>query len=43
MYWAPERDLWNDDGTPGPAVFTLDNLTTLTQRPDSHAPTAVNP
>ena len=43
MYWAPERDLWNDDGTPGPAVFTLDNLTTLTMRPDSHAPTAVNP
>ena len=43
MYWAPERDLWNDDGTPGPTVFTLDNLTTLTKRPDSHAPTAVNP
>jgi len=43
MYWAPERDLWNDDGTPGPAVFTLDNLTILTKRPDSHAPTAVNP
>jgi arabinogalactan endo-1,4-beta-galactosidase len=43
MYWAPERDLWNDDGSPGPAVFTLDNLTTLTHRPGSHAPTAVNP
>ena len=43
MYWAPERDLWNDDGTPGPAVFTQDNLTTLTHRPDSHAPAAVNP
>jgi len=43
MYWAPERDLWNEDGSPGPAVFTLDNLTTLTKRPDSHAPTAVNP
>jgi arabinogalactan endo-1,4-beta-galactosidase len=43
MYWAPERDLWNDDGTPGPAVFTLDRLTTLTKRPESHAPTAVNP
>ena len=43
MYWAPERDLWNDDGSPGPAVFTLDNLTTLTKRPDSHAPAAVNP
>jgi arabinogalactan endo-1,4-beta-galactosidase len=43
MYWAPERDLWNDDGNPGPAVFTLDNLTTLAKRPDSHATTAVNP
>ena len=43
MYWAPERDLWNDDGSPGPAVFTLDNLTTLAKRPESHAPTAVNP
>jgi hypothetical protein len=28
---------------PGLAVFTLDRLTTLTQRPESHAPTAVNP
>ena len=26
MYWAPEWDLWNPDGTPGPAVFTLDHL-----------------
>ncbi len=26
MYWAPEWDLWNPDGTPGPAVFTLDSL-----------------
>jgi arabinogalactan endo-1,4-beta-galactosidase len=43
MYWAPERDAWNEDGSPGPAVFTLDNLKTLTKRPDSKAPTAVNP
>jgi arabinogalactan endo-1,4-beta-galactosidase len=43
MYWAPERDAWNEDGTPGPAVFTLDNLKTLTKRPDSKAPTAVHP
>jgi arabinogalactan endo-1,4-beta-galactosidase len=43
MYWAPERDLWNDDGSPGPAVYTQDNLTTLTKRPGSHAPTAVDP
>jgi arabinogalactan endo-1,4-beta-galactosidase len=43
MYWAPEWDLWNGDGSPGPAVFTLDQLTTLTKRPESHAPTAVQP
>ncbi len=28
MYWAPEWDLWNRDGTPGPAVFVLDSLHT---------------
>lgn len=38
FYWAPERDVWNADGSPGPAVFTLDHLTTLTNRPASHAP-----
>ena len=43
MYWAPEWDLWNADGSPGPAVFTLDQLSTLTKRPESHAPTAVEP
>jgi arabinogalactan endo-1,4-beta-galactosidase len=43
MYWAPERDIWNQDGTPGPAVFVLDYLTTLTNRPASHAPTAIFP
>jgi arabinogalactan endo-1,4-beta-galactosidase len=43
LYWAPERDLWNDDGSPGPAVFVRDYLTTLTNRPASHAPTAVHP
>jgi arabinogalactan endo-1,4-beta-galactosidase len=43
LYWAPERDLWNADGSPGPAVFTLDNLTTLTVRPESKAPAAVEP
>ena len=26
MYWAPEFDLWNADGTLGPAVLTLDHL-----------------
>jgi arabinogalactan endo-1,4-beta-galactosidase len=43
MYWAPERDIWNDDGSPGPAVFVVDNLRTLTKRPASHAPAVVNP
>lgn len=38
MYWAPERDIWNSDGSPGPAVSVLDYLTTLTHRPASHAP-----
>jgi arabinogalactan endo-1,4-beta-galactosidase len=43
MYWAPERDVWNSDGTPGPPVFVLDKLTTLTKRPESKAPAAVHP
>ncbi|MGO9586796.1 MAG: glycosyl hydrolase 53 family protein [Limisphaerales bacterium] len=43
MYWAPEQDIWNQDGSPGPAVFALDQLTALTKRPASHAPPAVNP
>jgi arabinogalactan endo-1,4-beta-galactosidase len=43
VYWAPERDLWNADGTPGPAVFTLDDLTTLTKRPESHLPAGADP
>jgi arabinogalactan endo-1,4-beta-galactosidase len=43
MYWAPELDIWNADGSPGPAVFTLDSLSTLTRRAASHAPSAVNP
>lgn len=38
MYWAPEWELWNPDGTPGPGVAVLDHLTTLTNRPPSHAP-----
>ena len=43
MYWAPESDIWNADGSPGPAVSVMDHLTTLTNRPDSHVPTAVRP
>jgi arabinogalactan endo-1,4-beta-galactosidase len=43
MYWAPERDVWNTDGTPAPSVFTLDKLTALGKGPDSHMPAAVKP
>ncbi|HEY5080142.1 MAG TPA: glycosyl hydrolase 53 family protein [Opitutaceae bacterium] len=43
MYWAPEWEAWNADGTPGPAVFVMDRLGELTARPASHAPAAVNP
>ncbi len=43
MYWAPECGVWNQDGSPGPAVFTLDSLNALTARPASHAPAAVHP
>jgi arabinogalactan endo-1,4-beta-galactosidase len=42
MYWAPERDVWNSDGSPGPAVSVMDFLTTLRRSPASHAPSAVN-
>jgi len=38
FYWAPEREGWNADGTPGPVVSVLDQLTILTNRPASHAP-----
>ena len=43
MYWAPEREAWNTDGSPGPVVSVLDHLTTLTNRPASHTPMDVNP
>ncbi|HEY2806643.1 MAG TPA: glycosyl hydrolase 53 family protein [Gemmatimonadales bacterium] len=43
MYWAPEYDLWNEDGSPAPGVFVLDHLRDLTARPASHAPAAVSP
>ena len=42
MYWAPERDVWNADGSPGPAVSVMDSLTTLRQSPASHASAEVN-
>jgi arabinogalactan endo-1,4-beta-galactosidase len=43
MYWQPEWDLWNEDGSPGPAVSVLDQLQTLTQRPASQTPAEVHP
>lgn len=42
MYWAPEWQVWNSDGTPGPAVFTMDNLAKLSKRPESKAPEGVS-
>jgi arabinogalactan endo-1,4-beta-galactosidase len=38
MYWAPEREAWNDDGSPGPVVSVLDQLDHLAGRPESHVP-----
>jgi arabinogalactan endo-1,4-beta-galactosidase len=43
QYWAPEFGLWNQDGSPGPAVFTLDSLRALRGSPGSHLPAAVGP
>ncbi len=43
MYWAPEWEAWNADGSPGPVVSVMDHLKDLTARPASHAPAAVNP
>ena len=42
MYWAPEWEAWNDDGSPGPVVSVLDQLARLSGGPESHAPAAVN-
>jgi arabinogalactan endo-1,4-beta-galactosidase len=43
FYWAPEgrgsgNGLWNSDGSPAPAIFVLDNLAKLTERPASRLP-----
>ncbi|HXX64415.1 MAG TPA: glycosyl hydrolase 53 family protein, partial [Bacteroidota bacterium] len=43
LYWAPERGLWGDDGEPGPTVFVMDSLESLTSRPRSLAPHAIMP
>ena len=41
QYWAPEFDLWNENGSPAPAVFTLDSLRALRNAPGSHLPAAL--
>jgi arabinogalactan endo-1,4-beta-galactosidase len=43
MYWAPEWEAWNRDGSPGPVVDVMSQLDALRKRPESHAPTAVFP
>ena len=43
MYWAPEWEAWNEDGSPGPVVSVMDRLEALTSRPASRAPAPVNP
>lgn len=43
MYWAPEREAWNEDGSPGPVVDVMSRLEELARRPESHAPAAVLP
>ena len=40
MYWEPEWEAFNADGTPAPVVFVLDSLG-LTAGAGSHAPAAV--
>jgi arabinogalactan endo-1,4-beta-galactosidase len=43
MYWAPEFEAWNADGSPGPVVDVMQQLSTLTARPASRAPAGINP
>jgi len=43
MYWAPEWQAWNKDGSPGPVVDVMKELDALSKRPESHAPAAVFP
>lgn len=40
MYWAPEWEAWNKDGSPGPVVSVLDQLGSLSGGPESHVPKA---
>ena len=43
MYWQPEWEAWNKDGSPGPVVSVMDQLQALAGSPDSHAPVQVRP
>ncbi len=43
MYWAPEREAWNADGSPGPVVSVMDHLEALAMSPGSRAPAGVHP
>ena len=43
MYWAPEWEAWNQDGTPGPVVSVLNHLQELKARPASHLPASAAP
>ncbi len=38
LYWQPEWDLWNKDGSPDLAVSVLDQLSALAHGADSHLP-----
>ena len=41
MYWAPEWEAWNKDGTPGPVVSVLEVSSKLISPPASHLPAAL--
>ncbi len=43
MYWEPEWEAWDADGSPGPVVFVLDSLAALRGAPASRLPAAVRP
>jgi len=43
FYWAPERALWNQDGSPDPGLLLMDHLTELTTRPASQMPDPPTP
>ena len=41
MYWEPEWEVWNPDGSAQPAVYALDSLKALRHGPLSHLPATV--